>query len=215
MSKYKKPMTLEEIAQVEDSDIDFSDIPELDVDFWNNAEIVQPETTQHVSLRLKKSVSKYFQTSGQGYRYQARINLFLSGFPMVIGGAATIISSSELGEIINSFFERYGFQEFSGFSLTSSICADSMFLVGFTITLLGLSLIFLGLFGYIFGFIFLDDEILESFRKRAETEGLSYQTLINRDLKANLQEPISKPLTENDLRRILREELLNQKISSS
>jgi len=56
MSKYKKPMTLEEIAQVEDSDIDFSDIPELDADFWNNAEIVQPDTTKPVTLQLKKTV---------------------------------------------------------------------------------------------------------------------------------------------------------------
>ncbi len=46
MSKYKKPMTPSEIAQVSDSEIDFSDIPELDADFWNNAEIVQPDTTR-------------------------------------------------------------------------------------------------------------------------------------------------------------------------
>ena len=61
MSKYKKPMTSEEIAQVQDSDIDFSDIPELDADFWNNAEIVQPDTTQSVTLKLKKSVLEYYE----------------------------------------------------------------------------------------------------------------------------------------------------------
>jgi len=63
--------------------------------------------------------------------------------------------------------------------------------------------------------IYLDNEVLESFRTRAEAEGIGYQTLINQVLKAHLQEPISKPLTENDLRRVLREELLNQTISSS
>lgn len=37
-------MTLEELANVKDEDIDFSDIPELDDDFWNNAELVEPNT---------------------------------------------------------------------------------------------------------------------------------------------------------------------------
>ena len=72
MSKYKKPLTAEEIEQVEDSDIDFSDIPELDADFWNNAEIIQPDTTQPVTLRIKKSVLEYFKAGGKGY--QTRIN---------------------------------------------------------------------------------------------------------------------------------------------
>ena len=78
MSKYKKPMTPEEIAQVQDSDIDFSDIPELDADFWNNAEIVQPDTTQSVTLKLKKSVLEYFKAGGKGY--QTRINAVLESY---------------------------------------------------------------------------------------------------------------------------------------
>ena len=78
MSKYKKPMTPEEIAQIEDSDIDFSDIPELDADFWNNAEIIQPDTTQPVTLRIKKSVLEYFKAGGKGY--QTRINAVLESY---------------------------------------------------------------------------------------------------------------------------------------
>ena len=78
MSKYKKPMTPEEIAQIEDSDIDFSDIPELDADFWNNAEIIQPDTTQPVTLRIKKSVLEYFKAGGKGY--QTRINAALESY---------------------------------------------------------------------------------------------------------------------------------------
>jgi len=62
--------------------------------------------------------------------------------------------------------------------------------------------------------MYLDDEILESFRNRAETEGRGYQTLINEVLKAYLQDKTNKPLTESDLRRVLREELLTQKSSS-
>lgn len=56
--------------------------------------------------------------------------------------------------------------------------------------------------------IYLDDEILKSFRERAEAAGLGYQTLINEALKAFLRKSDEKPLTESDLRRVLREELL-------
>jgi len=53
--------------------------------------------------------------------------------------------------------------------------------------------------------IYLDDSILESFRLRAEAEGRGYQTLINEALK---QVPAnSNPVTEDVVRRIIREEL--------
>jgi hypothetical protein len=58
--------------------------------------------------------------------------------------------------------------------------------------------------------IYLDDEILASFRERAETAGIGYQTLINEALKAYLTSPSEQPLTESGLRRILREELLRR-----
>ncbi len=59
--------------------------------------------------------------------------------------------------------------------------------------------------------IYLDDEILASFRERAEGAGVGYQTLINDALKAHLKNPSEQPLTESDLRRVLREELLQGK----
>ena len=52
--------------------------------------------------------------------------------------------------------------------------------------------------------IMLDKLVLESFRLRAESEGLGYQTLINRVLRESLK---YEPLTEADLRRVVREEL--------
>ncbi|NEP35631.1 MULTISPECIES: BrnA antitoxin family protein [unclassified Moorena] len=55
--------------------------------------------------------------------------------------------------------------------------------------------------------IYLDDEILANFREQAETAGIGYQTLINEALKKHLQCPSEQPLTQGDLRRILREEL--------
>ncbi len=59
--------------------------------------------------------------------------------------------------------------------------------------------------------IYLDDEILASFRELAEAAGVGSQTLINDALKAHLRNPSEQPLTESDLRRVLREELLKGK----
>ena len=56
--------------------------------------------------------------------------------------------------------------------------------------------------------MYLDDDILDSFRQQAEADGIGYQTLINEVLKTHLKEPAKRPLTENDLRRVLREELI-------
>ena len=55
--------------------------------------------------------------------------------------------------------------------------------------------------------IYLDDEVLDNFRDRAESKGIGYQTLINQALKTYLQEPNQHPVTESELRRIIREEL--------
>ena len=63
--------------------------------------------------------------------------------------------------------------------------------------------------------IYLDDEILASFRERAEAAGIGYQTMINEALKSYLKNPAAQPLTERDLRRVLREELSEQGITKS
>lgn len=54
--------------------------------------------------------------------------------------------------------------------------------------------------------IYLDDEVLEAFRSRAEADGRGYQTLINEALREQISNAVS-PLDEETLRRILREEL--------
>lgn len=54
--------------------------------------------------------------------------------------------------------------------------------------------------------IFLDDDILAAFRERAEAQGKGYQTLINETLRTPIQ-PGQTPLTAEELRRVLREEL--------
>ena len=52
--------------------------------------------------------------------------------------------------------------------------------------------------------IMLDNDLLLTFRAKADAEGIGYQTLINRTLR---QAAGSRPIDEDTLRRILREEL--------
>jgi uncharacterized protein (DUF4415 family) len=52
--------------------------------------------------------------------------------------------------------------------------------------------------------IILDDEVLDAFRRRADEQGIGYQTLINLALREHLAR---RPVDEEALRRILREEL--------
>lgn len=59
--------------------------------------------------------------------------------------------------------------------------------------------------------IMLDDDILEFFRAKAETNGTGYQTMINSVLRATVAQASKKereePLTVEKLRQVLREEL--------
>ena len=47
------PLAPEQIAAVNDEDIDFSDIPELDEDFWKRAELVEPDRTLAMVCRQR------------------------------------------------------------------------------------------------------------------------------------------------------------------
>ena len=68
-----------EIEAIKDKDIDYSDIPETDANFWASAEIVTPDRTQHVTLRVKRSVLDYFKGEDQK-GYQTRINAVLESY---------------------------------------------------------------------------------------------------------------------------------------
>ncbi len=56
-----RPLSLKEIAAVDDRDIDFSDIPELDESFWRDASLVEPDRTKRITLRVKRSVLSHFR----------------------------------------------------------------------------------------------------------------------------------------------------------
>jgi uncharacterized protein (DUF4415 family) len=73
MSKTSKT-DWERLAKLDDADIDTSDIPELDEDFFRRAELRVP-VKQAVTIRLDADVVEWFK--GQGAGYQTRINQLL------------------------------------------------------------------------------------------------------------------------------------------
>ena len=62
------------LKKMKDKDIDTSDIPELDDEFFDNAKLVVPPK-RPVTLRLDADVLNWFKAQGQGY--QTRINQLL------------------------------------------------------------------------------------------------------------------------------------------
>jgi len=68
----------ERLDNMRDEDIDLSDIPEITSEMWKNAVLVEPDTTQQVTLRIKRSVLDYFKAGGKGY--QTRMNQVLESF---------------------------------------------------------------------------------------------------------------------------------------
>ena len=78
MTKYTKPLAAREPALLPEREIDYSDIPELDEEFWQNAELVLPLTKERITLRLDREVLDYFRRSGSGY--QTRINAVLRAY---------------------------------------------------------------------------------------------------------------------------------------
>lgn len=54
--------------------------------------------------------------------------------------------------------------------------------------------------------IYIDDDVLATFRERSESAGKGYQTIINEALRQYL-EKVKQPVDEETLRRVIQEEL--------
>jgi uncharacterized protein (DUF4415 family) len=65
----------ERLGKTSDPDIDFSDIPELDADFFRTAQVRMPRAKKAVSVRLDRDVLAWFKNQGRGY--QTRMNAVL------------------------------------------------------------------------------------------------------------------------------------------
>ncbi len=66
------------LLAMRDEDIDYSDIPELDDDFWAKANVVMPKPKEQISIKVDREVLDYFRKDGPGY--QTRMNAVLKSF---------------------------------------------------------------------------------------------------------------------------------------
>ena len=63
------------VDAVQDSEIDTSEIPPLDAEFFGNAKLRLPEKKQSVTVRLDADVLEWYRAQGKGY--QTRMNAVL------------------------------------------------------------------------------------------------------------------------------------------
>lgn len=69
---------LAEITAIKNSDIDYSDIPELDDTFWANAELKMPHNKDKITVRIDHDIIEWLKSQGKGY--QSKINGILRQF---------------------------------------------------------------------------------------------------------------------------------------
>lgn len=75
LSREVKEMTDEEIERRAAEDPDAGIVPP---GFWDNAEIVEPDGTEQITLRLPRRVLSHFKATGKGY--QSRISAVLASY---------------------------------------------------------------------------------------------------------------------------------------
>ncbi|MEB3340947.1 BrnA antitoxin family protein [Okeania sp.] len=72
------PERLKELQNIKDSEIDTSDIPELDEQFWQKARRVEPILQETVLIKLEPDIVNWFQR--QNPNYQTMINQVLRDY---------------------------------------------------------------------------------------------------------------------------------------
>lgn len=78
-SKHKPLKTdWKRVRAMKDEDIDCSDIPPLDENFWKNAKLVIPESKVSLGVRFDRNTVAWFKKQGRGY--QSRMNAVLTAY---------------------------------------------------------------------------------------------------------------------------------------
>jgi len=75
ISKNSSKTDWSRVDALADGDIDTSDIPPLDENFFENAILRMPDRKKSVTVRLDADVLQWFRSQGKGY--QTRINAVL------------------------------------------------------------------------------------------------------------------------------------------
>ena len=69
---------LKRLDSMGDESIDYTDIPELDEDFFRKARVVVPPGKKQLTIRLDADVVSWLKDQGKGY--QTRINAILRAY---------------------------------------------------------------------------------------------------------------------------------------
>ena len=75
---HARELTIDELIAMQDDEIDFSDIPEADEDFWKDAKVVIPKARKQIRFDVDQEVLEWF--SKFGHSYQARMNSVLKAY---------------------------------------------------------------------------------------------------------------------------------------
>ncbi len=80
MNVSKRTITsdLKRLDMMKDEDIDYSDIPEADEEFFKNAKVYLPHKKVSINVRYDQDVVEYFKKGGRGY--QTRMNAVLRAY---------------------------------------------------------------------------------------------------------------------------------------
>ena len=62
---HTRELTIEELMTQADSEIDYSEIPPLDEQFWTNATLRLPETMELISVIVDQDIAEFFKRSGK------------------------------------------------------------------------------------------------------------------------------------------------------
>lgn len=74
----KRLNELKKLSKMPEEKIDYSDIPELDKNFWENVEIEFPKTKKLVSIRLDSDLVFWYKS--RFTEYQTAINAILKAY---------------------------------------------------------------------------------------------------------------------------------------
>ena len=66
------------MTKITDKEIDFSDIPETNKEFWENAKIVKKKTKKPITIRIDEDIINFFKNNST--HYQSFINEVLKSY---------------------------------------------------------------------------------------------------------------------------------------
>ena len=69
---------LKRLDSMTDEDIDYSDSPSADEEFWKNAKLILPKNKTPITIRLDDDILEFFKSQGKGY--QTTINAVLKSY---------------------------------------------------------------------------------------------------------------------------------------